>query len=46
MQQNDWPFFGCKVGQIFPIGIKLELELWCCLLDVYTKFQIDTTQNI
>ena len=22
-----WPIFGCKVGQIVPIGIKLELDV-------------------
>ena len=24
---NDWPIFGCKVGQSVPIGIKLELDV-------------------
>ena len=40
-----WPIFGCKVGQNVPIGMKLELDLWHHLLDVYTKFQIDILKH-
>ena len=35
-----WPIFGCKVGQSVPIVMKLKLNLWLHLLNVYTKFQI------
>ena len=34
-----WPIFGCKVGQSVPIGMKLELDVWHYLLNVYTMFQ-------
>ena len=27
MQINDWPIFGCKVGQSVPIRMKLELNV-------------------
>ena len=26
--------------------MKLELDLWCCLLDVYTKFRIDILKHV
>ena len=42
MQKNDFDlFFGCKVGQSVPIGMKLKLDVWHHILNVYTKFQID-----
>ena len=42
MQKNAFDlFFGSKVGQSVPIGIKLELNAWHHLLNVYTKFQTD-----
>ena len=41
-----WFIFGCKVGQSVPIGMKLELEVWHHLLDVYTKFQIDISKHV
>ena len=34
-----WHIFGCKVGQSDPIVMKLNV--CCCLLDAFTKFQID-----
>ena len=37
-------FFGCKVGQSVQIGMKLELDIWHYLLDVYTKFQTDISK--
>ena len=46
MQINDWPIFGCKVGQNVQIGMKLELDVWHHPLDVYTKFQTDISQHI
>ena len=41
-----WLIFGCKVGQNVLIVMKLELGLWCLLLDVYIKFQIDISQHV
>ena len=41
-----WPTFGCKVGQSVWIVIKLELDLWHCPPDVYTKFQIDISKHV
>ena len=46
MQKNDWLINGCKVGQSVPIGMKLELDLWCCLLHLYTNFQIDISEQV
>ena len=46
MQINDWPIFGCKVGQSVQIGMKLEFDVWHHPLDVYTKFQADISQHI
>ena len=46
MQINDWPIFGCKVGQSVQIGMKLELDVWHHPLDVYTKFQTVISQHI
>ena len=37
---------GCKVGQSVPIGMKLELDVWHYLLNVYTTFQIDTSKHV
>ena len=36
-------FFCCKVGQI---EMKLELDMCLCLLDVYTKFEIDISKHV
>ena len=41
-----WFIFGCKEGQSVPIGMKLELDMWHHLLDVYTKFQIDISKHV
>ena len=41
-----WPIFGCKVGQSVQIGMKLELDLWHHLLDVYAKFQTDISKHV
>ena len=41
MQKNDWPIFGCKVDLSVTIGMKLQLDVWHYLLNVYTMFQID-----
>ena len=41
-----WPIFGYKVGQSFPIGMKLELDVWHHPLDVYAKFQTDISQHV
>ena len=46
MQINDWPIFGCKVGQNVPIGMKLQLDVWHHLLDVYAKFQTDISKHV
>ena len=40
-QTRFWPTFGCKVGQKVLIAMKLELGLWCHLLDVFSKFRIN-----
>ena len=45
MQKNDWPILGFKVGQSVPIGMKLELDAWHYLLNVYTMFQIDISKH-
>ena len=39
MTKNGLHIFGCKGGQSDPIVMKLNV--WCCLLDAFTKFQID-----
>ena len=41
-----WPIFGCKVGQSVPIGMKLELDVWHYLLNVYTMFQNDISKHV
>ena len=41
-----WPIFGCKVGQRVPIGMKLELDVWHYLLNVYTMFQNDISKHV
>ena len=48
MQIHDFDLFifGCKVGQSVLIGIKLELDVWYHLLDVYTKFQFDVSKHV
>ena len=46
MQKNDWPIFGCKVSQSVPIGMKLELDVWHYLLNVYIMFQIDISKHV
>ena len=46
MQKNDWPIFGCKVGQSVRIGMKLELDVWHYLLNVYTMFENDISKHV
>ena len=41
-----WPLFSFKVGQIFQIGMKLELDVWHHPLDVYAKFQTDISKHV
>ena len=41
-----WPIFGCKVGQSVSIGMKLELDMWHYLLNVYTMFQNDISKHV
>ena len=41
-----WPTFGSKVGQSVLLGMKLNLDLWHRLLNVYTKFQIDISKHV
>ena len=41
-----WPIFACKVGRIFLIEMKLKLDMWHPLRDVYTKFQIDISKHV
>ena len=48
MNAEKWlrPIFGCKVGQSVPIGMKLELDVWHYLLNVYTMFQNDISKHV
>ena len=46
MNEERIPILGCKVGQSVPIGMKLELDVWHHLLDVYIKFQIDISKHV
>ena len=39
-----WPIYGCKVGHSIAIGMKLEVDVWHHLRNVYTKFQIDISK--
>ena len=39
-------YFGCKVGQSVPIGMKLELDVWHYLLNVYTMIQNDISKHV
>ena len=39
-------YFGCKVGQSVPIAMKLELDVWHHLLDVFGSFQIDISKYV
>ena len=41
-----WPIFGCRVGQSVPIEMKLEVDVWHYLLNVYTMFQIDISKHV
>ena len=41
-----WLTFGFKVGRIILIAMKPELDMWCYLPDVYTKFQIDISKHV
>ena len=47
MNTDKWlrPIFGCKVGQSVQIRMKLELDVWHHLLDVYAKFQTDISKR-
>ena len=40
------PICGCKVVQSDLIAMKLSLDVWRCLLDAYTKFQIDISKHV
>ena len=47
MNAEKWrPIFGCKVGQSVPIGMKLELDVWHYLLNIYTMFQNDISKHV
>ena len=41
-----WVIFACNVSQSVQIGMKLELDMWQYLLDVYTKFQTDISKHV
>ena len=41
-----WLILGCKVGQSVLTGMQLELDVWHHLLNVFTKFQIDTLKHV
>ena len=41
-----WPIFDSKVGESVPIGMKLELNVWHYLLNVYTIIQIDISKHV
>ena len=43
---KKYVFFGCKVDQNDPIVIKLYLDMWHCLQNVYSKFQIDISRHV
>ena len=45
-QKRIWPTFGSKVGQSVLIAMKLKLDVWRHLLDVYTKFEIDILKHV
>ena len=45
-EKSLWPIFGCKVGQSVPIGMKLELDVWHYLKNLYTMFQIDISKHV
>ena len=39
-------YFGCKIGQIVQIGIKLELDVLHHLLNVCAKFRTDISKHV
>ena len=39
-----WPIFYYKVGQSDPTALKLDVS--CCLLDIYIKFQIGISKYV
>ena len=41
-----WLILGCKADQGDPTVMELQLDVWHCLLDVYTKFQIDISKHV
>ena len=45
-EKRVWITFGSKVGQSVVIAMKLELDLWHRLLNVYTKFQFDISKPV
>ena len=45
-EKSLWPIFGCKVGQSVQIGMKLELDVWHYLQNVYTMFQNDISKHV
>ena len=48
MNADKWlsTIFGCKVSQNVQIRMKLELDVWHHLLDVYAKFQTDISKHV
>ena len=48
MNADKWlsTIFGCKVSQSVQIRMKLELDVWHHLLDVYAKFQTDISKHV
>ena len=46
MKKNDFdPFFGFT-GQKHLIVMELQHDVWRCLVDVYTMFQIDISKDV
>ena len=45
-KKGVWSTFGWKVGQSDAIMMKLQLDMLCHLLNVYTKFQIDISKHV
>ena len=41
-----WPIFGCNVGQSIQVEMKLEFDVRHRPIDVYVKFQTDTSKYV
>ena len=39
-------YFGCKVGQHVLSGMKFDLDVWHCVINIYDKFQIDISNRV